>query len=100
MLYNSSPQPDIQLPTTQASNSEITTVNLTATLTKILDANPNRIKVILDNRSANLCQYANEGTATSFLELFPDTAWIENEGASLEFWAKGNGELVIGTWDK
>lgn len=100
MLFNSSPPPDIELPTTQASDSQITSVTLTGTLTKILDANPNRIKVILDNRSDTLCQYSNKGSATKFLEIFPDTAWIENEGASLEFWAKGNGELVVGVWDK
>lgn len=86
--------------TESASSCQIIAVNLTATFSRILDTDSNRIKVFLENRSVNLCEYANSETSTLFFKLFPDTGWIEGEGAALEFWAKGNGQLIIGIWKK
>lgn len=84
----------------QASDSNMLSVVLTNELTKILDADTTRIRILLENRSANLCQMTHKPESTTFINLFPDTSWIDSEAAALEFWAKGQGELVIVVWGK
>lgn len=95
MLINNSPPAE----TVKATSWVGKEVQSSITLEEVLEVNPDRIKILIDNRSNDDCFYAF-GDDPNLMRLMPDNIWIESEAAHLNLKLKGSGLIFIAEWLK